>query len=244
MRLDWRTVYVDGLGLAPSHLTNAADLIQVMSPDRANEAREAGLDPRRIIELPYGVDTSRYKEAVRSGVEARRRLGLPDGPILLSVAALNRGHKRVDHVVDEFARSKSEGCLVLCGPIEDQTILDEANALLGQRVRHLYMEPGDMPSVYAAADCLVVGALEEGFCLAAVEAMASGLPVVAADTPHFRWLLGRAGRYVDMTVPGSLADALGDLPPREPTVAMREAGRFSWDVLIGRYRDLVLAAIR
>jgi glycosyltransferase involved in cell wall biosynthesis len=235
----WRTIFVDGLGLTPNHLAQAADQIQVMSPDRADEARQAGIEEGRIIQLPYGVDTSKYKTAGVTATDARRRLGLADGPVVLSVAALNRGHKRVDRIVSEFAQSRCEGSLVLCGPIEDLTILDEAKALLGPRVHHLCLAPEEMTLVYAAADCFVVGALEEGFCLAAVEAMASGLPVIAADTPHFRWLLGPAGHLVEMGAPGALARALDDLPQGDPDVARRQANRFSWEALIGQYIEMV-----
>jgi glycosyltransferase involved in cell wall biosynthesis len=235
----WRTIFVDGLGLTPNHLTRAADQIQVMSPDRANEARQAGIEFGRIIQLPYGVDTSKYKTPAVTTTEARRRLNLADGPIVLSVAALNRGHKRVDRIVAEFAQSRCEGTLVLCGPIEDFTILDEAKARLGSRVCHLCLAPEEMALVYAAADCFVVGALEEGFCLAAVEAMASGLPVIAADTPHFRWLLGPAGRFVDMRAPGALSKTFDDLPQGDPAVARRQADQFSWEALIGRYIEMV-----
>lgn len=46
---------------------------------------------------------------------------------------------------------------------------------------HRSMRIGDLARLYAAADCLVIASRGEGFCLPGLEAMATGLPIVAHD---------------------------------------------------------------
>ena len=81
-------------------------------------------------------------------------------------------------------------------------------------------------SAYAEADVLVVTSEHEGFCVPVVEAMASGLPVVAFDQGAVPEVLGGAGSLVSDKDPYALAASigalLGDAARRE---AMVEAGR-------------------
>ncbi|MGO9856799.1 MAG: glycosyltransferase [Acidimicrobiales bacterium] len=81
-------------------------------------------------------------------------------------------------------------------------------------------------SAYAEADVLVVTSEHEGFCVPVVEAMASGLPVVAFDQGAVPEVLGGAGSLVSDKDPYALAASIGallrDAARRE---AMVEAGR-------------------
>jgi glycosyltransferase involved in cell wall biosynthesis len=61
---------------------------------------------------------------------------------------------------------------------------------------------------YAGADIAVFISRSEGFCVAAVEAMAAGLPVVASDIPVLHEVLDGAARFVDHTDPAAIANEL------------------------------------
>ena len=74
-------------------------------------------------------------------------------------------------------------------------------------------------SAYAEADVLVVTSEHEGFCVPVVEAMATGLPVVAFDQGAVPEVLGGAGSLVSDKDPYALAASIGALlarrrPPR------------------------------
>ena len=73
--------------------------------------------------------------------------------------------------------------------------LDALDLTLGKDIIESATSPRDeMAAWYAAADVLAFPSVKEGFGLAALEAMAAGVPVVTSDLPVFReWLVpGRA----------------------------------------------------
>ena len=64
---------------------------------------------------------------------------------------------------------------------------------------------------YATSDVLVVASEHEGFCVPVVEAMASGLPVVAFDQGAIPEVLGDAGILITSRDPYVVADTIADL---------------------------------
>lgn len=66
-------------------------------------------------------------------------------------------------------------------------------------------------AAYVSADVLVVTSAHEGFCVPVVEAMATGLPVVAVDQGALPEVLGDAGTLVTSRHPYDLADSIASL---------------------------------
>ena len=164
--------------------------------------------------VPNFVDTGMFAPGDRQ--RARARFRLPhDKPIVLCCAAIRRIHKRIDHLLAEFATiPRHDVILVVAGGREADTdeIIALGATLLGDRVRFLIDVPrADMPELYRAADLFVLPSLHEMFGIVLVEAMASGLPVVCHDTPNFRAIVGPAGSYHDVSIAGGLADGITGL---------------------------------
>jgi glycosyltransferase involved in cell wall biosynthesis len=81
-------------------------------------------------------------------------------------------------------------------------------------------------SAYAGADVLVVTSAHEGFCVPVVEALATGLPVVAVDQGALPEVLGDAGTLVTSRHPYDLADSIGAvLADGTRRAALAEAAR-------------------
>jgi glycosyltransferase involved in cell wall biosynthesis len=106
---------------------------------------------------------------------------------------------------------------------------------------------GDLPSLVAAADVFAFPSTAEGFGLAAMEALAAGVPVVTRDLPVLREVFGGAARFG--TDASGLAAALGDALDH-PDPALTEAGRalaarHTWAAAaerhLGLYRSLAAA---
>ena len=118
---------------------------------------------------------------------------------------------------------------------------------LAGRVRHLgYVSDAERESLYRDAAALVVPSLHEGFGLTALEAMAAGVPVVAANRGALPELVADAGLLVDPTNADEMAQALlaaiGDpaVRARLSAAGRRRASEYSWiasaDRLIEAYR--------
>jgi glycosyltransferase involved in cell wall biosynthesis len=110
-------------------------------------------------------------------------------------------------------------------------------------IRHLgYVDDALLPGLYAGASAFVLPSLHEGFGLPCLEAMASGVPVVAADRGALPETCGDAALLVEPRRPDLVAEAvlaaLDDTTLRDRGLA-RAAG-FTWEAT-ARAVDAVLA---
>ena len=123
---------------------------------------------------------------------------------------------------------------------------------VGEEVVQLGTVPyGSLHHLYRACDLYVTPAYAETFAHPLVEAMASGLPVIASDLAVHREICGEAALYFPRFSPETLADlALRTSESPEQAAAMREMGLrrsrdFSWDKhveeLLGLARRLLEA---
>lgn len=194
-----------------------------------------------------GVDTLRFAPKARSGDAAlRRRLGLREGPVLLSVGGVEE-RKNSLTILDAFRQLhavRPTAQLVIAG---GATVLDH-HAYQVQFTDHLaaaglppnsvvlagVIADADMPALYRQADALVFASLREGFGLAVIEAMASGVPVVVSHVaPFTEYLTDDDVVWCDPMSAGSIADAMAmalaePLRSRLSTAGMMVAHRHGW----------------
>lgn len=94
---------------------------------------------------------------------------------------------------------------------------------------------GQLPGVYKGAELFVYPSLLESFGHPLVEAMASGLPIVAADLPYAREACGNAARYFDPYSPQDIAKVISETLGSERTLeelrrkGSERAAHFSWE---------------
>jgi glycosyltransferase involved in cell wall biosynthesis len=117
-------------------------------------------------------------------------------------------------------------------------------------VRHLgYVESDRRRSLYAGARLLVLPSLDEGFGLPVLEAMATGVPVVAANRGALPEVLGTAGLLIDPDDPADLAAAIEKLLADASFASecrsrgLARAREFQWDRTAERVCDVYRAAI-
>jgi glycosyltransferase involved in cell wall biosynthesis len=185
--------------------------------------------------IPNGIDPTRF----RPGPADRSRLGLPENrPIVLMVSALYRG-KRIIEGLSTAAKIDDIFCVVAGdGPLRDEVDRLGAALLPGRFLRRTF--PRDlMPLLYRSANVFLHTAIRESFGNVYIEALASGIPVVAHDDEVTRWILGDHGYLVDTTVEQMLLNALRHAllaPVERSRSAMNFAHeRYSWRSIAARY---------
>ncbi|MFW8595504.1 glycosyltransferase [Cribrihabitans neustonicus] len=128
--------------------------------------------------------------------------------------------------------------LTLFGTIEHQGYFDEkVRPWLGGAIRYGgHATAGQLSEAYRRASVFLFTPMwEEPFGLAAVEAMASGLPVAATSRGAVREVIGPAGRFADTEDEASLAAALQSALRIDPLVPRRRVERcFTGDRMISR----------
>lgn len=207
-----RTILAHGTEEPPSFQARFTYL-QHLAPWHLETARSRGVWKRTWTAIPNFIDTDTFTPG-RSGA-LRAELGIPeDALVALTAAAVKRHHKRIDHLLREFAlaSSPSPAYLVVAGGRETDTddLVSMGHELLGGRVRFLVNFPrARMPELYRLADVFVLCSLAEMMPIALVEATGSGLPCLVHSHPVMEWMVGEGGEAVDMSTPGALAAALG-----------------------------------
>ncbi|MBM3939885.1 MAG: glycosyltransferase [SAR202 cluster bacterium] len=227
----------------------SADRVFVFTPDEAATVSGLYEVPReRIHVAPGGVDTAMF--APRPTNAARAKLGLSaDDRVVLYVGRLE-GFKGPHLIVEALPhlRDLHNTRLLLVGGAPNDREADRllrlaADLGVADRVtRHAAVPQAELPEYYAASDTVVMPSLHETFGFVALEAMASGVPVVAASVGALRSLVvdGRTGLLVERHEPVAYAQALrrvlGDdsLRARMSVDAVRWAARFDWDQAAGR----------
>jgi glycosyltransferase involved in cell wall biosynthesis len=136
-------------------------------------------------------------------------------PYFLFVGALKVG-KNVPNIIRAFAhflkKEKKLFDLYLVGgdfwkDPEIDRVIAELN--LHERVHKLGFVPDDdLPALYRGAVALVSPSLHEGFCIPALEAMASGCPVIGSTTGAMPEIVGQCGTLVNPLDVKAIADAL------------------------------------
>lgn len=182
-----------------------------------DRARELGLD-RPGLEVIYppvagtftwhGIDAQRL---------ARAELGLAAEHVLVNVKRLHplAGQRYLIEAMPDILVSHPDTMLVVCGtgPLADELRATAARLGVGDRVRFTGLVGNEVVARYvAAADAFVLPSLLEAGPTVALEALASGTPVVSSDNPggvELHELFGEDVRVVPREDRAALALAIG-----------------------------------
>jgi glycosyltransferase involved in cell wall biosynthesis len=199
------------------------DHVQELAPYYLEQDRRAGIGGKHWFAIPNFVNAERFSPDVPP--MDRGELGVAaDAFMMLTVSAIKRTHKRLDVVIDAVNRVRQEHPeravhLVVAGAREQESaeVMRFGKERLAGHITFLENFPRErMPGLYRAADVMVHGALVEMMPIALLEALASGLPVVAHRWPVLAWMIGSGGTCVDATRAEDLAAAI--VPFLEPAL--------------------------
>ncbi|MDE2766084.1 MAG: glycosyltransferase [Chloroflexota bacterium] len=201
---------------AEAAMASADRVVVFTEEERGHMERLYGIHPERVSVAPSGVDLDRFRPGGKAA--ARRRTGLdPDTKTILYVGRLEP-FKGPDVLVRALAAIPKAALVVAGGgPVDEgawwlRRVAEEAG--VSERVVWRDAMPQErLPDYYVAADLLAVPSRHESFGHAALEAMACGTPVVAADAGGLREVVanGVTGRLVAGHDPADYAAALTEL---------------------------------
>ncbi len=224
--------------------------IHTVAHPMREELLALGFPARKILVVPNGVDAAHFTPGDRS--VARNALGLPAGAILIGIVGRFGPFKRHGVLLDAFAEIATRFPnlhLVVAGigGSEENIIRERIAASPNAARTHLLGFQADPRTCYQALDLLVLPSVNEGLSNAALEAMASGVPVLAnLGCGHEQFInSGEDGIIADLTTCAALAaelarllaapERLVDFGRKARTKMLRE---FSLDAMADAYAGL------
>lgn len=233
--------------LAAPGIGGAAAIVAV-SRYLAEQLRASGvtLPPVHIVDM--GVDLDRFTPSDRTA--ARTRLGLaPAGPLVVAVGGLTerKNPLRLLQALRQVRRSVPDARLAFVGdgPLRGAVQAGIDLEGLGGAVTLAGALPHEQVGQWlAAADVLALPSIVEPLGVVALEAMASGRPVVATRIGGTAEVVGRAGALVDPFDPGAIADGIRRVLAAPPSVELcrRMAAAHSVDRQAARVGAILTAA--
>lgn len=186
----------------------------------------------RVVKIPNGVDLNKFKpEGERLDFKLKK-------PVILSIGALvwYKCHERTIKAMSLL----DKGSLLLVGDGPQKEKLESlGKKLLGDRFKIVQADYEDLPEIYRAADLFVLPSWDrEALGIVYLEAMASGLGIVAPKDPVRNEIIGDAGILTDVSDPKKYAQAIAQALTMDwTTKALNQAKKFSWEKIAREYED-------
>jgi glycosyltransferase involved in cell wall biosynthesis len=229
------------------------DRIICCSEASRREHAAIGYDVEKMVVIPNGVHSRKFKPDASARFSVRAELGVPvDAPLIGFMA---RFHPEKDHhtFIEAAARlhpHRPDAHFLLCG--ENIT---RGNHQLSAWIRmtgasqcfHLLGMREDMPRLTASLDILTLCSSSEGFPNVLLEAMACGVPCVVTDVGDLARIIGNAGFVVPLKCPDTLSRTWMRVLEAEPSFRTqlgivgraRVEEHFSLPKIVARYEALL-----
>jgi len=244
----------------------SAEILIATTETVRNEYREIGVDMNRVSMVPNGVNLKRFAEFRERRLSIRKKLGISESEIIVLSTGRFHPKKNFEQIIDSanlVVEKYGEDCLIRFVLVGRGVggLRERLNQSPGREIVSL-IEPGgvddsegveevvDFPDRellewYSASDLFVMPSILESFGIVTVEAMAMGLPVIAANAPGNIDILG-GGEFgilyngkVEALVE-SIQRVLDsrDLRLRLSRASMERSASFDWSEVVDRYIDL------
>jgi glycosyltransferase involved in cell wall biosynthesis len=222
-----------------------------LSRQITDEVRSLPLDFDKAIEIPQGVDTSRFCPADgKERTALRQGLDLPAEPLALYVGVLD-SRKNVKWLVETWIKHQKafpEWRLLLVGP----TSRDPWDASLRDQLRGFACEHGLQDRIlfrdfspriedyYRAADVFILPSQNEGMPNVVVEAMSCGLPCVVTAISGTTDLIhhGHSGLLFEVNSETSFLDAFSLVSQSGDT--RNQIGRHARELMVERFSSEII----
>lgn len=199
------------------------------------------IEANRILHISNGIDTKRFTTAVDS---EGGKTSSDTMPTVLCVGALTK-FKRHLLAIDAVSLLDSVKLLIVGrGELREQ-IYSYGKSKLGDRFALKEVPYEAMPQIYKSASVFTLPSKNEPFGIVYLEALASGVPVVAPNDEVRQTIVGDAGILCDCTDAKAYAVALADCLARDwGTLPQKQAATFDWSFISQQYIALFNSIMR
>lgn len=192
----------------------------------------------RVIKINNGIDGDKF-----SPIGEKMEIDLPR-PIILSVGALvwYKHHKKV---IEAVSKMETGSVLIVGeGPLKNQ-LKSLGDKLLKGRFMIKSLSNEEMPKIYRSCDLFTLPSWDrEAFGIVYLEALASGLGVVAPNDQSRKEIMGDAGILIDTNDSNLYAESLKKaLTINWKDKSRKQSEKFSWDKIARQY-DEVLRSLK
>lgn len=215
---------------------------RVLAPSAAMAEKLTRLGVRNVYVQPLGVDLERFNPC-RYDSGLKSALGLSDETRLLVFAGRGSREKNLPVLLDCMRLLGKGYHLLLVGSHMPTHVPENVST-----VDH-FLPPEEVARLLASADALVHAGDQETFGLVVLEAMASGIPVVAVDAGAFREIIPETcGLLCEPNHPNAMAAAVRelfgqDMPSMRLAARRHAAAHYDWgnvvNGLLGHYASIL-----
>jgi glycosyltransferase involved in cell wall biosynthesis len=193
-----------------SWLSSFPDLVICNSDAARSDAMARGFPGARMVVIPNGIDTDRFRNSSTLRSQLRATWGISSGEFLVGIVARldpMKGHSVFLAAAREVSRIYPHARFAIIGGGRLLPQLTQQVAQLGLQERVIWAgERNDAPAVFSALDLSVSASLfGEGFSNVLAESMACGVPCVASEVGDAARILGDSGWLVPPGDPTALA---------------------------------------
>jgi glycosyltransferase involved in cell wall biosynthesis len=232
----------------PRSLRRASLILADSHATRVDLTQQMGVAAERIAVVYPGV-SARFRPLSAEVIEpVRQRLGLP--PAFLLFVGTLEPRKNLVRLVEALPHLTSSIPLVIAGRkgwlYEDIFATVERLGLRERVIFVDFVEDADLPALYNVAQAFVYPSLYEGFGLPALEALASGTPVVTTPVASLPEVVGAAAILVDPLDSAAIAAGIEQALARAAELrapGLAQAARFTWEesaqALLTCYRQML-----
>ncbi len=232
-----------------------ADVIIPNSNFTKKEIERMGVNPKKLKMVYPGVDPKKFNPHLDGSV-VRKKYNCNGDPILLTVCRLVE-RKGIRYLIDALPSIRKEFPkvqLVIIGDGPEKEPLRQLSERMGENVVFCGIVPDqELPYFYAMADVFILPAIidskgdTEGLGVVMLEAMASGVPVIASRVGGIPEALnyGKAGILIEQKNPKQIIETVISLLNNDKLrTSLIKKGRewvistFSWDILAKQITEI------
>jgi glycosyltransferase involved in cell wall biosynthesis len=192
-------------------MIQAAHILTDSAHTRSEILRRTNYPAQRITVAPLGVSASFFNPLSKSEAEnLRKRHQLGERPVVLHVGSC-QPRKNVEVIFQALAQLLDLDPILVQvgGQFSPRQVTLIASLDLHSRIKQIgAVSEDELHAWYQATNVLVFPSLYEGFGLPVLEAMASGTPVVCANTSSLPEVAGEAALLIDPHDSQALANAI------------------------------------